>query len=162
MRQQRDLAFTRYCFTSRLFVHESILLLSPPPTCIARTIAILLHVYCAINDAPPIPLLYAIHHTILALAISCEGQGGTDHVMNTATRGARRVSRRGGTLSRATSMLAYRKWHLVGVVSYCVWGGFLWGPFLCCVATGRNSSRATSMLAYGKWHLVGFESACTT
>jgi len=37
------------------FVHKSIILLSPPPTCTARTIAILLHVYCAIYDAPPPP-----------------------------------------------------------------------------------------------------------
>ena len=37
------------------FVHESIILLSPTSTCIARTIAMLLHVYCAIYDAPPDP-----------------------------------------------------------------------------------------------------------
>ena len=43
-------------------------------TCIARTITILLHVYCARNDAPPTPLLYAIHYTILVMAISCKGQ----------------------------------------------------------------------------------------
>jgi len=30
----------------------------------ACTIAILLHVYCAIYEAPPPPLLYTIHHTI--------------------------------------------------------------------------------------------------
>jgi len=46
----------------------------PPPTCIARTIAILLHVHCAIYDALPTPLVYAIHHTILPMAISCKGQ----------------------------------------------------------------------------------------
>jgi len=46
------LAFTRYCSTSRL-VHESTILLLPPPTCIACTIAILVHGYCAIYDAPP-------------------------------------------------------------------------------------------------------------
>jgi len=37
------------------FVHISSILSLPPPTCIARTIAILLHVYCAIYDAPPTP-----------------------------------------------------------------------------------------------------------
>jgi len=63
----------------KAFVHESIILLLPPPTCIACTIAILLHVYCAIYDAPPTPLLYAIHYTILATAISCEGQIGTSN-----------------------------------------------------------------------------------
>jgi len=55
-------------------VHESIILLLLPPACIARTNAILLHVYCAIYDAPPTPLMYAIHHTLLLLAISCKGQ----------------------------------------------------------------------------------------
>ena len=61
-------------FYTKAFVHESIILLLPPPTCIACTIAILLHIYCAIYDAPPTPLLYAIHYTILATAISCKGQ----------------------------------------------------------------------------------------
>jgi len=58
-------------------VHESIILSLPPSTCTARTIAILLHVYCAIYDAPPTPLVYAIHHTILVIAISCKGQLAT-------------------------------------------------------------------------------------
>jgi len=53
---------------------ESTLLLLPPPTCIARTIAILLHVYCARYDDPPTPPLYAIHYTILVMTISCKGQ----------------------------------------------------------------------------------------
>jgi len=53
---------------------ESIVLLLPPPTCTARTNAILLHVYCARYDAPPTPPLYAIHYTILVMAISCKGQ----------------------------------------------------------------------------------------
>jgi len=35
-------------------VHESIILLLPPTTCIAH--AILLHGYCAINDSLPTPL----------------------------------------------------------------------------------------------------------
>ena len=55
-------------------MHESILLSLPPPTCIALTIAMLLHVHCALYDAPPTPLVYAIHHTILGMAISCKGQ----------------------------------------------------------------------------------------
>jgi len=57
-------------------VHDSAVLLLPLPTCIARTIAIRLHVYCAIiYDAPPPPLLYAIHHTILVImAISYKSQ----------------------------------------------------------------------------------------
>jgi len=46
------------------FVHESSILSLPLPTCSARTIAIRLHVYCAIYDTPPIPLVYVTHHTI--------------------------------------------------------------------------------------------------
>jgi len=68
------LAFTRYCFYSEAFVHESIIRVLPPPTCIARTIAILLQVDRAIYDAPPTPLFYAIHHTILVMTISCTCQ----------------------------------------------------------------------------------------
>jgi len=37
------------------FVHESVIPLPPPPTCIAHTIAVLLHDYSAIYD-PPRPL----------------------------------------------------------------------------------------------------------
>ena len=35
---------------------------------------ILLHDYCAIYDPLPTPLLHAIDHTILVMAISCNGQ----------------------------------------------------------------------------------------
>jgi len=55
-------------------VHESIILLLPPPTCIAHTYAILLHDLCAIYDPHPTPFVHAIHHTILAVAISCKDQ----------------------------------------------------------------------------------------
>ena len=70
---QPYLAFTRYCFTLRLLCTNQSSVYCPPPTCIPRTIAILLHVYSAVYDAPPTHLLYAIHHTILAMAISCKG-----------------------------------------------------------------------------------------
>jgi len=33
--------------------HESIILVFPPPSCIVLTNPILLHVYCAIYEAPP-------------------------------------------------------------------------------------------------------------
>jgi len=36
-------------------VHESIIFLLPPPTCIAHTVAMLLQYYCAIFDPPPTP-----------------------------------------------------------------------------------------------------------
>jgi len=53
---------------------ESIILLLPPPTCKAYTIALLLHDHCAIYARPPTPPLYGIHHTILVMAMSCKGQ----------------------------------------------------------------------------------------
>ena len=49
-------------------------LVSAPPTRIAHTIALRLHDYCAIYGPPPPPLVHAIHHTILVMAISCKGQ----------------------------------------------------------------------------------------
>ena len=45
-----------------------------PPACNAYNIAILLHAHCTIYVPPPILPLYAIHHTILMMAISCKGQ----------------------------------------------------------------------------------------
>jgi len=42
----------------------------------AYPIAILLHGHCAIYALPPTPLLYAIHHTILVMTVSCKGQLG--------------------------------------------------------------------------------------
>jgi len=55
---------------------ESIILLLPPSTCKACSIAILLHDHCATYTPPTDPPLYAIHHTItiLVMAISCKGQ----------------------------------------------------------------------------------------
>ena len=45
------------------------------PVCKAYPIAILLHDHCAIEAPPPTPpSLYAIHHTILVMAISWKGQ----------------------------------------------------------------------------------------
>ena len=68
------LAFTRYSFTSQLSCtsHSSLYCLAPP--CIAHTIAIQLHDFCALYDPPPAFVSDAIHHTILVTAISCKGQ----------------------------------------------------------------------------------------
>jgi len=44
------------------------------PTYKAYPIATLLHAHCAIYTPPPNPPLYAIHHTILVIAISCKDQ----------------------------------------------------------------------------------------
>ena len=56
------------------FVNEPSLIVLPPPTCNARTVAIVLHDYCARYAPSPTPLLYAIHHTRLVIAILCIGQ----------------------------------------------------------------------------------------
>ena len=62
-----------FYFTALLW--ESIILVLPPPTtCKAYPTALLLHDCCAIYDPPSTPLLYAIHHTILAMTILCKGQ----------------------------------------------------------------------------------------
>jgi len=56
------------------FVHESIALSFLPPTWIAHTVAMLLHDHWIISDLPLTSLVYAIHHTILVITISCKGQ----------------------------------------------------------------------------------------
>jgi len=68
------LAFTRDCFSLYSFIVGVSSLYLPPPTCTAYPIAILLHDYCAIYAPPSTLSLYAIHHTILGMAISCKGQ----------------------------------------------------------------------------------------
>jgi len=68
------LAFTRYSFNFDAFVCESIILLLPSPPAMPTLLHILLHDYCAIYDPLPTPLLHAIDHTILVMAISCKGQ----------------------------------------------------------------------------------------
>jgi len=53
-----------------------------PPICKAYRIALLLHDDCAIHAPPPTPPVYAIHHTILVMAISCKGQRGARMLPN--------------------------------------------------------------------------------
>jgi len=45
-----------------------------PPICIAHTTAILLHDVCAMQELFPTLPLYAIHHTLLVMTISCKCQ----------------------------------------------------------------------------------------
>ena len=52
----------------------------PPPTK-----PTLLHSHCAIHARPPTPPVYAIHHTLCVMAISCEGQTATLRVSQTQT-----------------------------------------------------------------------------
>jgi len=50
--------------------------IAAPSICIAHTVAIRLHDEYAIYDIrpPSEPLVFAIHHTVLAVAISCKGE----------------------------------------------------------------------------------------
>jgi len=68
------LAFTRYCFTSKLYCGSQSSFYCPPqlrslPYC--NTIARLLRNK---RPPPPTPPVYSIHHTILVMAIYCKGQ----------------------------------------------------------------------------------------
>ena len=55
-------------------MHESIIRVLPPPNCIAHIIIIiLLHDQCAMYEPPPTSL-FAIHHTMLVMTISCKDQ----------------------------------------------------------------------------------------
>ena len=76
-------------------VQESILPLSPPPICITHATAILLRDSCAIYDLPPTLPVYAIHHTILVVTVSCKGQCLTCPAMILWGVRARRSYRRG-------------------------------------------------------------------
>ena len=69
-----QLSLYKILFRDKALSWESIILLLTPPTCEAYAIEILLHDHCAIHAPPPTPPLNAIHHTILAMAISCKGQ----------------------------------------------------------------------------------------
>ena len=71
------LSLYRILFHVKALLWESIVLSLPSPSCKAYPIAILLHDQCAICNPPTAPLLYAIHHTILAIVISCKGQRKT-------------------------------------------------------------------------------------
>jgi len=54
-------------------VYESIVLTFVRLACVAHTVVILLHDYWAIYDPPSTSFVYAIHHTILVITISCKG-----------------------------------------------------------------------------------------
>jgi len=56
-----------------LCVEDSIILSVTPPISIAHTTAILLRGFCAVYDLPPNLPLYAIHHRLLVMTISCKG-----------------------------------------------------------------------------------------
>jgi len=61
-------------FHFKALLWESIILFMPPTTCKAYPIAKPSHDHCSICAPPPTSPFYDIHHTILVMAISCEGQ----------------------------------------------------------------------------------------
>ena len=63
-------------FHFKALLWESIIFLLPPPYLKSYPIAILLHDHCAIYALQPTLLLYAIHHRILVMTVSCKGQLG--------------------------------------------------------------------------------------
>jgi len=69
-----DFAFTRYCFTSKLYCGSLSSFHWPPPPAKPT----LLQYYCTPNaqytNPSPTPRVYAIHRTILVMAISCKGE----------------------------------------------------------------------------------------
>jgi len=89
-------AFTRYCFTLKVYCGSESSFHCPPPSCKAYPIAMLLHDYCTIYNPRTSPLVYAIHHAILAIAISCKGQAGAT---------APNVGQRRGIYRSAPSMI---------------------------------------------------------
>jgi len=72
----RRLALTRHRFTSKLYCGSQSSFYCPPPTSKGYPIAILLHGHFATRAPPPPTPLYAIHHTLLVMAISYKGQLG--------------------------------------------------------------------------------------
>jgi len=68
-----SLAYTRYsfpfCVCARIIIH-----LLPRPIRTTLTTAIPLRDFCAIYVPPPTLPLYAIHHAILVMTISCKGK----------------------------------------------------------------------------------------
>jgi len=64
------LTFTRYSFTFNILCTSQSFVYPPP------VLPTLLQDHCTAINArpPPTPLLYAIHHTLLVMTISCKGQ----------------------------------------------------------------------------------------
>ena len=69
----QHLSLYKILFYFKALMRESILPVLPS-SCNAYPIAMLLHDLCTIYAPLPTPLVYAIHHTTLVMAISCKGQ----------------------------------------------------------------------------------------
>jgi len=68
------LAFTRYGFTLQLLCGSQSSFDCPLPPALPALLQCCCTSIAQRYDAPPTPLLYAIHYTIWVIAISCKGQ----------------------------------------------------------------------------------------
>jgi len=69
----RNLASTRYCFTSKLYCGSPSAFCCPPPPAKPTLLQYACTTIAQYTPPPPTPPLYAIHHTMLVMAISCKG-----------------------------------------------------------------------------------------
>jgi len=68
----QDTVFVHY----NAILQYSIILVLPPPSALLTLLQYYRTTIAQYTTPHPTPLLNAIHHTILAVAISCKGQGG--------------------------------------------------------------------------------------
>ena len=71
----RGLAFTRYCFTSKLYCGSPSSFYCPPQPAKPTLPQHFCTPIARYTTPRPTPPLYAIHHTLLVMAIWCKGQG---------------------------------------------------------------------------------------
>jgi len=76
MARYRDLPFTRYSFTSRLLRTNQPSLHSSRPPALPTLVQYYSTIIRQYTTPLPTSRLYAIHHTILVIPISCKGQTG--------------------------------------------------------------------------------------
>ena len=150
---------------------ESIILLFPHPACKAYPIAILLHGHCAIYAPPQAPLLDAIYHTILVMAISCKGQAVVCVHITTARGG--RVAGRGRVIINVSEVWEVNRstrhthtyidravsevWEVKGEQG-CVGlvGGHSWSCPRCVSGVGLGLYTILLLpILYGIWHTKG-------
>jgi len=74
---QLRLSLYNILFYFKALLWESILLSFPAPTCIAHPGEYYCTTIGQYTTPPPTSCLYAIHHTILVITVSCKGQAAT-------------------------------------------------------------------------------------
>jgi len=113
-------AFTRYFSTLKLYYGSLYSLCCPPPICNAYPFSILLHDLCTIYAPPPTPPLYAIHHSLLGMAILCKGQPRVNPGLTQASQPATTVGNN-MSLRQLSSKRLEDNWHgdLLSLVFLC-------------------------------------------